>query len=124
VANIVNDVVQMLGYTRDPRVRRHWELMRLILRAPGHLNGKEIGEMFGVTKQAISIQAKGMLAFVDKRRQASVQAQLDAAAHTPETPRKDTSFDPPRLTRGSDTPSKKRASFSRFSSVDRPTRKK
>jgi len=80
VANIINDVVQMLGYTRDPKVRRHWELMRLVLRAPGHLNGKEIGEMFGVTKQAISIQAKGMLAFVDKRRQASVQAQLDAAA--------------------------------------------
>jgi hypothetical protein len=124
VANIVNDVVQMLGYTRDPRVRRHWELMRLILRAPGHLNGKEIGEMFGVTKQAISIQAKGMLAFVDKRRQASVQAQLDAAAHTPETPPKGISFDPPRRPRGSDTPSKKRASFSRFSSVDRAPRKK
>lgn len=68
VASIVNDVVQMLGYTKDPKVRRHWELMRLVLRAPGHLNGKEIGELFGVTKQAISIQAKSMLAFVDKRR--------------------------------------------------------
>ncbi|CAB4154869.1 hypothetical protein UFOVP958_38 [uncultured Caudovirales phage] len=68
VASIVNDVVQMLGYTRDPKVRRHWELMRLILRAPGHLNGKEIGKLFGVTKQAISIQAKGMLAHIDKRR--------------------------------------------------------
>ena len=36
--------------------------------------------MFGVTKQAISIQAKGMLAFVDKRRQARVQAQLRMGA--------------------------------------------
>lgn len=67
-ASIVNDVVQMLGYTQDPKVRRHWELMRLILRAPGHLNGKQIGKLFGVTKQAISIQAKGMLAYIDKRR--------------------------------------------------------
>ena len=124
VANIVNDVVQMLGYTRDPRVRRHWELMRLILRAPGHLNGKEIGEMFGVTKQAISIQAKGMLAFVDKRRQASVQAQLDAATMHPTPSGQGVSLDPPRTPRGSDTPSKKRASFSRFSSVDRAPRKK
>ena len=124
VANIVNDVVQMLGYTRDPKVRRHWELMRLILRAPGHLNGKQIGEMFGVTKQAISIQAKGMLAFVDKRRQASVQAQLDAAASPPNTPPKGISFDPPQRPRGTDTPSKKRASFPRISPIDRPPRKK
>ena len=53
VARIVADVVDMLGYTDDPKVRRHWELMRLVLRAPGHRSGKEIGEMFGVTKQAI-----------------------------------------------------------------------
>ena len=103
VANIVNDVVQMLGYTRDPKVRRHWELMRLILRAPGHLNGKEIGEMFGVTKQAISIQAKGMLAFVDKRRQASVLAQLDAATKPPTPSGQGVSSDPPRKPRGADT---------------------
>jgi hypothetical protein len=42
--------------------------MRLVLRAPGHLNGKEIGKLFGVTKQAISIQATGMLARIDARR--------------------------------------------------------
>jgi hypothetical protein len=68
VGRIVADVVEMLGYTRDPKVRRHWELMRLVLRAPGHLNGKEIGKLFGVTKQAISIQATGMLARIDARR--------------------------------------------------------
>ena len=68
VGRIVADVVEMLGYTRDPRVRRHWELMRLVLRAPGHLNGKEVGTLFGVTKQAISIQATAMLARIDARR--------------------------------------------------------
>lgn len=68
VGRIVADVVEMLGYTRDPRVRRHWELMRLVLRAPGHLNGKEVGKLFGVTKQAISIQATAMLARIDARR--------------------------------------------------------
>lgn len=68
VGRIVADVVEMLGYTRDPKVRRHWELMRLVLRAPGHLNGKEVGKLFGVTKQAISIQATAMLARIDARR--------------------------------------------------------
>ena len=68
VGRIVADVVDMLGYTRDPKVRRHWELMRLVLRAPGHLNGKEVGKLFGVTKQAISIQATAMLARIDARR--------------------------------------------------------
>jgi hypothetical protein len=81
--------------------------MRLILRAPGHLNGKQIGEMFGVTKQAISIQAKGMLAFVDKRRQASVQAQLDAAFTPVPPPGRESSKTPPRL-RVASTPRRKK----------------
>jgi len=78
VARIVADVVDMLGYTDDPKVRRHWELMRLVLRAPGHRSGKEIGEMFGVTKQAISYLARRMLARVERRRRQSIDAQLDA----------------------------------------------
>jgi len=77
VARIVADVVDMLGYTDDPKVRRHWELMRLVLRAPGHRSGKEIGEMFGVTKQAISYLARRMLARVERRRRQSIDAQLD-----------------------------------------------
>ena len=67
VGLIVADVVEMLGYTDDPVVRRHWELMRLVLRAPGHLNGKQVGELFGLTKQAISAQAIKMLARIDRR---------------------------------------------------------
>jgi hypothetical protein len=76
VARIVHDVVEMLGYTDDPKVLRHWELMRLVLRAPGHKTGKQIGEMFGVTKQAISYLAKRMLARIDRRRRQSIDAQL------------------------------------------------
>jgi hypothetical protein len=76
VARIVADVVDMLGYTDDPKVRRHWELMRLVLRSPGHKTGKQIGEMFGVTKQAISYLARRMLARVDRRRRMSMDAEL------------------------------------------------
>jgi len=68
VARIVADVVDMLGYTDDPKVRRHWELMRLVLRAPGHRSGKEIGEMFGVTKQAISYLARRLTDAAFKER--------------------------------------------------------
>lgn len=77
VARIVSDVVEMLGYSDDPKVLRHWELMRLVLRAPGHKTGKQIGEMFGVTKQAVSYLAKRMLARIDRRRRQSMDAQLD-----------------------------------------------
>ena len=67
VGRIVADVVDMMGYTRDPTTLRHWHLMRLVLRVPGHLNGQEIATMFGVTKQAVSASAKAMLAKVDRR---------------------------------------------------------
>ena len=43
-------------------------LAKRTVRNDGTYAGKEIGEMFGVMKQAISIQAKGMLAHIDKRR--------------------------------------------------------
>jgi 5-methylcytosine-specific restriction endonuclease McrA len=47
------------------------------------------------------------------------------ALKRPSTPSgKGVSSDPPHPPRGTDTPSKKRASFPRFSSVDRPPRKK
>jgi hypothetical protein len=98
VARIVADVVDMLGYTDDPKVRRHWELMRLVLRAPGHRSGKEIGEMFGVTKQAISYLARRMLARVERRRRQSIDAQLDGltdAAFT-EQARGKTPIPPPK----------------------------
>jgi hypothetical protein len=105
VARIVADVVDMLGYTDDPKVRRHWELMRLVLRAPGHRSGKEIGEMFGVTKQAISYLARRMLARVERRRRQSIDAQLDgltdaafteqARGNTPLPPHKASLLTPP-----------------------------
>lgn len=106
VARIVNDVVEMLGYSDDPKVLRHWELMRLVLRAPGHKTGKQIGEMFGVTKQAVSYLAKRMLARIDRRRRQSMDAQLDGmtdaaftertSENTPIPPPKASLSDPPR----------------------------
>ena len=67
VGRIVHDVVDLMGYTSDRTTLRHWQLMRTVLRVPGHLNGPELAKMFGVTKQAISMKAKQMLAKVDRR---------------------------------------------------------
>jgi len=67
VGRIVHDVVDLMGYTNDRRTLKHWQLMRTVLRVPGHLNGPELAKMFGVTKQAISMKAKQMLAKVDRR---------------------------------------------------------
>lgn len=67
VGRIVHDVVDLMGYTTDPTTLRHWELMRLVLRVPGHLNGPQLAKLFGVSKQAISAKAKQMLGRVDRR---------------------------------------------------------
>ena len=127
VGRIVADVVDMLGYTDDPHVRRHWELMRLVLRAPGHLNGKQVGDLFGVTKQAISAQAIKMLARVDRR--ASIARGLQIEANTAvfeadQHPPSKESFRPPdRQTRGGTPPAKKNGGFGRFSRVGKKAKK-
>jgi len=96
VGRIVHDVVDLMGYTSDPNVVRHWELMRSVLRVPGHLNGPQLAKLFGVSKQAISAKAKGMLARVDKRLQ--VLRGLDADALCP--PCKESPLPPPTSSRG------------------------
>ena len=92
VGRIVHDVVDLMGYTTDPTTLRHWELMRTVLRVPGHHNGPQLAKMFGVTKQAISMKAKQMLARVDRRLAIARGLAPDStvAPHTPpgkESPR-------------------------------------
>jgi len=95
VGRIVHDVVDLMGYTNHPATLRHWHLMRAVLRVPGHLNGPQLAKMFGVTKQAISMKAKQMLAKVDKRLAIARGLAPDLSIGPPLPPRKESSRTPP-----------------------------
>jgi hypothetical protein len=96
VGRIVHDVVDLMGYTTDRTTLRHWQLMRTVLRVPGHLNGPQLAELFGVTKQAISMKAKQMLARVDKRL-AIARGLAPDLSISPHTPRKESPRTPPTV---------------------------
>jgi hypothetical protein len=95
VGRIVHDVVDLMGYTTHPATLRHWHLMRAVLRVPGHLNGPQLAKLFGVTKQAISMKAKQMLARVDRRLAIARGLTPDLSIGLPPPPVKESPRTPP-----------------------------
>lgn len=95
VGRIVHDVVDLMGYTNHPATLRHWQLMRAVLRVPGHLNGPQLAKLFGVTKQAISMKAKQMLKKVDRRLAIARGLTPDLSIGPPIPPVKESLSTPP-----------------------------
>jgi hypothetical protein len=95
VGRIVHDVVDLMGYTTDPTTLRHWELMRAVLRVPGHLNGPQLAKLFGISKQGISMKAKQMLARVDRRLAIARGLAPDPSISPPMPPGRKSTCTPP-----------------------------
>ena len=61
VAEIIRDVLAMLGSPTDDAVRHHWELVKIVMQMPDALTENELANQMGLTKQAISVRAKKIL---------------------------------------------------------------
>ena len=120
VGRIVHDVVDLMGYTTDPTTLRHWELMRAVLRVPGHLNGPQLAKLFGISKQGISMKAKQMLARVDRRLAIARGLAPDPTVASPTPPAKE-SPKPPTPRRVAGHLRKKNAQNRGFSNPKKPS---
>ena len=60
VLDILHAVLNTLSDSNDQAVRLHFEFIRTVLRAPGSLDGAQIGKLYGLTRAAINLRVLKM----------------------------------------------------------------
>lgn len=60
VLDILSAVLNSLSVSNDPSVRLHFEFVRTVLKANGHYDGVQIGQMYGLTKAAVNLRVLKM----------------------------------------------------------------
>lgn len=63
VQEIVSDVLAMLGASSDKAVIAHFDLVKIILQTPDAPTQSALAERLGLTKQAVSVRVKKLVAF-------------------------------------------------------------
>lgn len=63
VQEIVSDVLVMLGASSDKAVQAHFDLVRIILQTPDAPTQSALAERLGLTKQAVSVRVKKLVAY-------------------------------------------------------------
>jgi hypothetical protein len=63
VQEIVSDVLTMLGASSDKAVQAHFDLVRIILQCPDAPTQSALAERLGLTKQAVSVRVKKLVAY-------------------------------------------------------------
>lgn len=63
VQEIVSDVLAMLGASRDEAVVAHFDLVKIILQTPDAPTQSALAERLGLTKQAVSVRVKKLVAY-------------------------------------------------------------
>lgn len=63
VQEIVSDVLVMLGASSDKAVLAHFDLVRIIFQTPDAPTQSALAERLGLTKQAVSVRVKKLVAF-------------------------------------------------------------
>jgi hypothetical protein len=63
VQEIVSDVLAMLGASSDKAVIAHFDLVKIILQTPDAPTQSALAERLGLTKQAVSVRVKKLVAY-------------------------------------------------------------
>ena len=63
---IIADVLAMMGASSDPAVVAHFDLIKIIMQMPNAPTQVELAHRLGLTKQAVSVRAKKLLAHASR----------------------------------------------------------
>jgi hypothetical protein len=63
---IIADVLAMMGASSDPAVVAHFDLIKIVMQMPNAPTQVELAHKLGLTKQAVSVRAKKLLAHASR----------------------------------------------------------
>lgn len=119
VQEIVSDVLAMVGASPDKAVQHHFELMKIVLQTPDAITQVELAARMGLTKQAVCVRAKNLMAraasvapgFIERIKQQAIDLDEveteNSGAQAQQVGSARNLFAPPILRRGSSTTAKK-----------------